>query len=935
MIRSVLPVLLAAALLACGGTNKPGPVNGGGGGTTGTGGDGGGGDTAGQGTWKSGPPVKVTTVEGITEYRLDNGLRVLLFPDDSQEKVTVNITYFVGSRHEGYGEAGMAHLLEHMVFKGTPKHPDIWKSLQDHGAQFNGTTWFDRTNYYETMAATEENLAFALGMEADRMVNSTIAADQLAKEFSVVRNEFEKDENNPGGVLLDRVMSAAYLWHNYGKSTIGNRSDIEKVPADSLRAFYKKYYRPDNAMLVVAGKFDEAKALELIGQHFGTIPKPAAPLAPTYTTEPVQDGEREVILRRTGDAQYVIAGYHGVPGAHPDAPAFDAAATILTDEPSGALYKALVEKKLASSVQAFVFPTQEPGIALFIAEVPKNGNIEKTRDTMLAVIEGFGKAGPSDKEVARYIRQGQKQMDQLWSNSQYTAIRLTEFAAMGDWRMLFVTRDRTDKINKADVQRLAKQYFKRSNRTVGLFIPTDTIDRAPQPEQPDVVAVVKDYKGRDKSVAEGEAFDPTYDNIEARTERSALKVGMKLALLPKRTRGNKVVGTILLHFGDEKSLAKLATASGLVGDVMMRGAKGMSYQEIKDKLDELKSSVSIDAAGPGSAVINIISKRDQLPEVIDLVATVLSSPSFAAAEFELVKREAITTLESQLQDPQALAITALRRTMMPFAPTDVRYIPTVEEDVARHKALKLADLKKVHAMWGASHAEGVFVGDFDDAALKKQLAAKLDGWKTRGKYKRVAKSYKKSPGGEEVIQTPDKKMAFILAAKTVKLRDDDPDYAALALAGYVLGGGGSSRLTTRLRHKDGLSYGAFGGVQADPPDDLGAFFGGALLAPENADKGMAAILEEIKKLIAEGIPDKELEDAKAAFLKQSKTQRANDQAIAGMLASGLFLDRTLGFNKDLEAKIAALTSADIKKALAKHLSADGLTLIKAGDLAGK
>ncbi len=250
-------------------------------------------------------PTKVTTVEGITEYHLPNGLRVLLFPDPTKPTVLVNLTYLVGSRVEGYGETGMAHLLEHMLFKGTPSRPEIWKLLQSKGANFNGSTWWDRTNYFEELPASQESLEFALALEADRMIHSKIAAEDLAKEFSVVRNEFEMGENNPANVLEDKMMATAFQWHNYGKSTIGSRSDIERVPVSSLRAFYRKYYQPDNAILIIAGKFDAAQALQLVSKHFGPIPRPARTLQPTWTVEPVQDGERQVTLRRTGDVALV------------------------------------------------------------------------------------------------------------------------------------------------------------------------------------------------------------------------------------------------------------------------------------------------------------------------------------------------------------------------------------------------------------------------------------------------------------------------------------------------------------------------------------------------------------------------------------------------------------------------------------------------------
>src|SRR5260370_27087521 len=247
--------------------------------------------------------TKVTSVEGITEYRLDNGLKVLLFPDNSKPTVTVNVTYLVGSRHEGYGESGMAHLLEHMLFKGTTKREGIMPELTNHGAQFNGTTSYDRTNYFETMTASDENLRWALDMESDRMVNSRVSRKDLDTEMTVVRNEFERGENNPGRVLEERVVATAYLWHNYGRSTIGARSDIEKVPIERLQAFYRNYYQPDNAVLIIAGKFDEAKTLGWVKEAFGPTPKPARTLISTYTEEPVQESEREVTLQRAGDHQ--------------------------------------------------------------------------------------------------------------------------------------------------------------------------------------------------------------------------------------------------------------------------------------------------------------------------------------------------------------------------------------------------------------------------------------------------------------------------------------------------------------------------------------------------------------------------------------------------------------------------------------------------------
>ncbi len=237
-------------------------------------------------------PVKVAEVEGITEYRLANGLRVLLFPDQSKATITVNVTYLVGSRQESYGETGMAHLLEHMMFKGTRNRPDVAKEFNARGARFNGTTSLDRTNYFEMLQAGDDNLDWALGMESDRMVNSLIARKDLDTEMSVVRNEYERGENDPENVLFKRLQSIAYDWHNYGNATIGNRSDIENVDISHLQAYYRTYYQPDNAVLLVAGKFEVGKALQMISRHFGVIPRPRAPCRNCGPSSP----------RRTGSA---------------------------------------------------------------------------------------------------------------------------------------------------------------------------------------------------------------------------------------------------------------------------------------------------------------------------------------------------------------------------------------------------------------------------------------------------------------------------------------------------------------------------------------------------------------------------------------------------------------------------------------------------------
>ncbi|HVV72643.1 MAG TPA: pitrilysin family protein, partial [Verrucomicrobiae bacterium] len=508
-------------------------------------------------------PAKAASVEGITEYRFDNGLRVLLFPDNSQSKFTVNMTVLVGSRQEGYGETGMAHLLEHMVFKGTPRHPHVPKDLQDHGAVFNGSTSSDRVNYFETLAATEENLEFAIELEADRLVNSLIRKEDLESEMTVVRNEFERGENSPASVLMERIESVAYDWHNYGKPTIGNRSDIERVPIENLQAFYKKYYQPDNIILIVAGKFDEAKALASIAKHFGILPRPERRLDATWTEEPAQDGERSVTLRRVGDVSAIGVAYHVPSGAHEDTAALQVLANILSTQPSGRLYKALIETKKAVTASAGARREHDPGLFMADADVPRGGALDEVRDILLATVEGVGADGVTAEEVNRAKQQILTARERAATDTAQVGINLSEWAAQGDWRLYFLFRDRIEKVTPEAVKAVAAKYLVRNNRTVGVFIPSDKPERIAVPPTPDVAALVADYHGR-AAMAEGEAFDPTPENIEARVQRLELPEGIKATLFPKKSRGEEVHLMLTLRYGDENNLKGLQQASGFL-----------------------------------------------------------------------------------------------------------------------------------------------------------------------------------------------------------------------------------------------------------------------------------------------------------------------------------------------------------------------------------
>jgi zinc protease len=870
----------------------------------------------------------VTTVEGITEYKLSNGLRVLLFPDDSRPLVTVNLTVFVGSRHEGYGETGMAHLLEHMLFKGCPKFPNVPKALSDHGAGsrfrgFNGTTWVDRTNYYETMPASGENLAFAIELEADRLVNSFVRREDLASEMTVVRNEFEVGENKPELILSQRMMAVAYEWHNYGKSTIGNRTDIERVPIDSLKAFYKKYYRPDNAMLVVAGKFDQKKALALIGKYFGPLKNPAAALPKTYTEEPAQDGERSVTLRRTGTVGALGVVYHIPAGAHSDQPATAILEDVLTSAPNGRLYRALVKSKLASEVSGHATAYHDPGVIEIIATVEPD-KLAAARKAMIDTLENLSKEPITAEEVRRSQTRFARDTERLLADSARVAIRLSEWAACGDWRLFFLHRDRLAKVTADDVNRVAAKYLISSNRTVGEFIPTPKPLRAQIPATPKVADLVKDYKGG-KVVAKGEAFDPTPENIEKRVRRGALPNG---AVVQVRLK---------LRFGNPKSLAGQAAVTDLLGSLMRRGTAKHTRKELQDELDKLGAQLSL-SSGLGELTLGIQVKSANLAATLKLVEEILRQPSFPSEEFEVLKRETLSELKKSQTEPIPLAAATLRRTLSPFPKDHVRYTPTIPEEIEQTAAVTLEQVKDLYAkQLGGTVGELAVVGEFDPEATAATFTDMLKGWKSEVNYQRIARPAVTSvKGGGQSIQTPDKESAVFLAGETFAITDADPDYPALEIGNYLLGAAPlASRLSNRVRGKEGLSYGVGSGVMASPIDKAGLFRVFAIANPKNIGKVDSAIKDEIKKFLQDGPTAEELREGKRAYLEKAKVDRSSDAGLAAHLADDLFIGRTFKFVADQEAKIAGLEPADVRKAFNKYVSLERLVIVTAGNFPKK
>jgi zinc protease len=876
--------------------------------------------------------VQVREVEGVREYRLPNGLQVLLVPDAGKPTLTVNVTYRVGSRMESYGETGMAHLLEHLMFKSTPSHANVGAELSKRGMSFNGSTSDDRTNYFETFPADPAQLAWALKMEAERMTRAYVSRKDLDTEMTVVRNEMEAGENDPFRALMQKTAATAYQWHNYGKDTIGARADVENVNIAHLQAFYRKYYQPDNATLIVAGKFDPATALAEIAKDFGALKKPGREIEPTWTVEPVQDGEREVTVRRVGGLQALLAVYHAPAIASPEFAAFELVNSVLGDAASGRLHQRLVQPGKAAQAFAWVTRNAEPGVMNVGAVVKKDAALDEAQALLLDTVEGLAREPITAQELARAQAQWSNGFDKVLADPQALCLQLSEAIAAGDWRLLFALRDRVAAVTPEQANAVAKAWLKPSNRTLGRFIPTEAPDRAPFAAKVPAEEGLKGFVPR-QAVAAGEAFDSSPDNIQRRTEVYTLPSGLKVALLPKKTRGDAVRFILRIQHSNLERLTGHVAEADRVAPMLMMGSTHKTRAQIQDRLDALNTTWQVHSGALWGAEFALQGKRETLLPAMELLAEVVREPAFPQAELDEQVRLGLTAIEHRAADPMGVGGLALARAMSAYPAGDPRHVPSDDEAAAQLKALSRDGVAQFYRdNWGGDHADIAVVGDFDVPAAKAAIARLFGDWKAKAPYARVSQPPSSQAGLRLTATLKDKPNAIALGNLPLAIRQDDADYPALMLAAHVLGAGGfDSRLLTRLRQKDGLSYGAGANFSASSTEASGQLFFYAIFAPQNRARVEQGFAEETARFVKDGVGADELAQAKKALLAVRATQRSDDAEIARLWGEHLDEGRSFAWDAALDAKLAATSLDQVNAAIRKWIDPSRVNWSLAGD----
>ncbi|MDY3331624.1 MAG: pitrilysin family protein [Pelistega sp.] len=878
--------------------------------------------------------TKIQSIEGITEYQLNNGLQILLVPDISKPSTTVNMTYRVGSRHERYGQTGMAHLLEHLVFRGTESYPDALQQFSEKGLNANGSTNTERTNYYAIFASDNATLEWYLRWQADVMQNLRISTDDLKKEVDIVLNERERSQNNPMQVLFERIKSSAYHWSNAGTPIIGSPDDLKAMQAKDLQDFYHTYYQPDNATLVITGSFDEAQTMQLIETIFAPIKKLARDLQEAPTLEPIQDGERNIILRQTGNMPFVANAYHIPSAAHKDYVALDMAVNILSDRPSGLLYRELVQdKKTAANTFGLVHTQYHSGLAFFGAQLNDNKDITTVTEQLNQLLENLAAHPLTEEELQRARTYWLNQWQKLYANTEHLGIGLSEAIAAGDWRLFFLERDYVKAVTLAEVQQAAEQYFVPSNRISGQYIPTEKAARAPKIERPDLATIFADYKG-DPTHQLIEAFDTSAENIQAKTQKDTITLDngtIQYALLPKPTRGNRVFANYRIKFSELDKLSGQATLSSFAASLITSGTDTLSQQDIQDTVDELNGSLSYHISG-NQLVVSLSSTQEHIAELLAFSLSLIQHANYPEQELNNFITQVRRAIKANSDEPASKASHALNRYLSDFASTDFRYVASPEEQLAAIDRINRNELISFNRKnFGAGNIDVSIVGAFEPQTIIQTLQTEISQWSTAPRYQYIADPYGDYAPQEFVIKTPEKANAIFIGKLLLPIQNNDADFPALVVANHLLGGSEASRLFQAVRADKGLSYSVNSGINASSFEPSAEWTIQAIYSPTNREVVRNTIIDTVKKASTEGFTQEELNKGIAAIINLRSLARAQDNVLSSTWLRYLESGRDFKWNKAFEEKVKALTLAEVNAVAKKYFNIEKMSMAFAGD----
>jgi zinc protease len=885
---------------------------------------------------------RVAEAEGIVEYRLDNGLKILLKENHSAPVVSFMVVYRVGSRNEANGYTGSTHFLEHMMFKGTrrfspEKGNGVMETFGRIGALLNATTWLDRTNYFECVGS--EHLELCIEVEADRMRNLRLREEDRDSEMTVVRNEFERGENDPASALDKELNAVAFREHPYHWPTIGWRTDVEGVPMERMKAFYDTYYWPNNATVIVIGDFEHQQVLKLIAKHFGKLRSSPEAIPQVYTVEPPQEGERRFVLKRAGDLPQLVIGYHTPEARHADTYALSALRAILGDagKRSSRLYRALMDTGLCTSCYSQNGEFHDPALFEIGATISPQVNFEQVEAVIYGELEKLAHEPVSDDELRRAKSANRKGTILANADPMSFINLLCQAEASADWKWAIEYDDKFDAVNAEEIMRVAGVYFNADNRTVGTFIPTEkdasatpamahgTATKAKKKSKRAAAAKVKHER---VELARPKAKRATF---ASQVLREVLPNGMTLLLM-----NNPGTGSVAIHGairgGDYFAPEHLSGLPGVAGNMMTKGSQGYSKIELAEVLEEMGTRIGFGSDRFKCNFGTLIEVSD-FDKMVAVLADVVRTPLFLEDELVQTRREFAAAITRAINNTGQRAHQALFQTI--YERNHPFYEAPFEERLAELEKMGVQDLRRFHDnFYTPASTILTVVGDIDVDKARAEIVRAFADWKGQPK-QAIAVPPAPVPSKRQrlEIQLADKASVDIMIGHPTALRRDSEDFYAAFIANSALGGDTiSDRLGKELRVKHGLTYGIYSGFE-DVSFGAAAWKIQLSVNPGNVDEALQLVDKVVADYFKKGISKIELEDKVGDAVGSFVVQLRSSSGIAQALTRFEFMGLGVVAMDRLADDFYAVSKAKADAAIKKYVQPEKAVTVLAGTLA--
>ena len=880
--------------------------------------------------------VLVKTEKNIEEYKLDNGFRVILAPNDKENKVYVNTIYLTGSLNDPKGKGGLAHLLEHLAFKGTQnvKGEEFQRRLDQYTLMTNASTDYYSTKYLNIVRPEKTALNEILYLESERMDKLVLQEKFVPSEIEIVKREREIRMDQPFAVLMDQMFKAAYGNQYLGRLPIGDLPELKSINMNELNQFYKTWYAPNNAIMVISGKFDKTEVLNKIDQYFSPIP---ARVVPAPVKVPVLDSSKIQPRQFTVQKGSDLAKFHVyMNGQNAQLQsALSIAPALYTMQPSGTLYKSMVETGISTAVQSTTWLDQDFNLVFMGAIYAPNHDAKKVDEALTTGVENSQPF--TDAELQRVKNMTKNAADTIAKDAVALGSRLSDYAVAshGQWDQYFKDLQAIQDLKLNDANQILKQFLVSSHRISGDILPTPedqkkamtqntqekpkTLDQSAEKAEP-----LKDASVYKQEVAQfvTQSAQQLQKN-EQKIQRGELKNGIRYALFPTSTRDDKTYATISLDFGDEKTLFGKGVTLDLTSYLMLRGSEKHSLQEITDRAIAASGGASVTSNGNG-LTINVNAKKDQFEDFLNFIIEVVNQPKFAQSEFDLAKNQSLSVLDRPYTEPATVASMTLARLLETYQPGDMRY--HFEPDLVK-KQLNDATQAQIKQFYNqffvTNHAQIAVTGDFDPKKMQQTLQKAFGSWKTKQPYQKITSPYVAFKAQKVHALSEQREFGSYQSVLTMPVGAYHPDAPALIILSHIMGNSQlSSRLAQELREKNALVYGFGSDLDLDSDTESGSISITANYTAGRSDQVSQSVHKVLTDLLNKGVTEQELEAAKADIMKKRVTSLEDERKIHGMLTGQLERNKTLLDREKRDQEIAKLSKADVDAVIKKYIKLD-------------